>query len=137
MKLKDIAHIERAKKGKIYPKYSTIIQISATKGQVQFIKKDSYIETKYAVIVPNNEYPPLFVYGMIETFMPEFYNKYAVGLNIKAHEIGEMDIKLCRKDKMQEIHDFFLESSKLLEQVERKIDALQDLKKEQLDALFI
>ena len=137
MKLKDIAHIERAKKGKIYPKYSTIIQISATKGQVQFIKKDSYIETKYAVIVPNNEYPPLFVYGMIETFMPEFYNKYVVGLNIKAHEIGEMNIKLCRKDKMQEIHDFFLESSKLLEQVERKIDALQDLKKEQLDALFI
>lgn len=137
MKLKDIAHIERAKKGKIYPKHSTIIQISATKGQVQFIKKDSYIETKYAVIVPNNEYPSLFVYGMIETFMPEFYNKYAVGLNIKAHEIGEMDIKLCQKDKMQEIHDFFLESSKLLEQVERKIDALQDLKKEQLDALFI
>ena len=137
MKLKDIAHIERAKKGKIYPKYSTIIQISATKGQVQFIKKDSYIETKYAVIVPNNEYPPLFVYGMIETFMPEFYNKYAVGLNIKAHEIGEMDIKLCRKDKMQEIHHFFIESSKLLERVERKIDVLQDLKKEQLDALFI
>ena len=137
MKLKDIAHIERAKKGKIYPKYSTIIQISATKGQVQFIKKDSYIETKYAVIVPNNEYPPLFVYGMIETFMPEFYNKYAVGLNIKAHEIGEMEIQLCQKNKMQEIHDFFIESSKLLERVERKIDALQDLKKEQLDALFI
>lgn len=137
MKLKDIAHIERAKKGKIYPKYSTIIQISATKGQVQFIQKDSYIETKYAVIVPNNEYPPLFVYGMIKTFMPEFYNKYAVGLNIKAHEIGEMDIKLCQKDKMQEIHDFLFESSKLLERVERKIDVLQDLKKEQLDALFI
>ena len=137
MKLKDIAHIERAKKGKIYPKYSTIIQISATKGQVQFIKKDSYIETKYAVIVPNNEYPPLFVYGMIETFMPHFYHKYSVGLNIKAHEIGEMEIQLCQKNKMQDIHDFFIESSKLLEQVERKIDVLQDLKKEQLDALFI
>ena len=137
MKLKDIAHIERAKKGKIYPKHSTIIQISATKGQVQFIKKDSYIETKYAVIVPNNEYPPLFVYGMIETFMPHFYHKYSVGLNIKAHEIGEMEIQLCQKNKMQDIHDFFIESSKLLEQVERKIDALQDLKKEQLDALFI
>lgn len=137
MKLKDIAHIERAKKGKIYPKYSTIIQISATKGQVEYTKQEGEVKTHYAVVLPHEDYPPLYLYLMIETFMPHFYHKYSVGLNIKAHEIGEMDIKLCRKDKMQEIHDFFLESSKLLEQVERKIDALQDLKKEQLDALFI
>ena len=137
MKLKDIAHIERAKKGKIYPKYSTIIQISATKGQVEYTEHKSELESKYAVILPRENYPPLYLYSMIETFMPEFYNKYADGLNIKLHDIEEMRVQLCTEDKMQEIHDFILESSKLLEQIERKIDALQDLKKEQLDALFI
>ena len=137
MKLKDIAHIERAKKGKIYPKYSTIIQISATKGQVEYTKQEGEVKTHYAVVLPHEDYPPLYLYLMIETFMPHFYHKYSVGLNIKAHEIGEMEIQLCQKNKMQDIHDFFIESSKLLEQVERKIDALQDLKKEQLDALFI
>jgi len=137
MKLKDIAHIERAKKGKIYPKHSTIIQISATKGQVVYTKEEGEVETHYAVVLPHESYPPLCLNSMIDMFMPKFYNKYAVGLNIKAHEIGEMDIQLCQKDKMQEIHDFFLESSKLLEQVERKIATLKDLKKEQLDAMFI
>lgn|SRR5699024_903009 len=137
MKLKDIAHIERAKKGKIYPKYSTIIQISATKGQVEYTEHESELESKYAVILPRENYPPLYLYSMIETFMPEFYNKYADGLNIKLHDIEEMRVQLCTEDKMQKIHDFILESSKLLEQVERKIDALQGLKKEQLDALFI
>lgn len=137
MKLKDIAHIERAKKGKIYPKYSTIIQISATKGQVEYTEYKSELESKYAVILPRENYPPLYLYSMIETFMPEFYNKYADGLNIKLHDIEEMRVQLCTEDKMQEIHDFIFESSKLLEQIERKIDALQDLKKEQLDALFI
>lgn len=137
MKLKDIAHIERAKKGKIYPKYTTIIQISATKGQVEYTKAEGPIEPHYAVIMPFEDYPPLYFYSMIDMFMPNFYRKYAVGLNIKAHEIGEMEIQLCQKEKMQDIHDFFLESSKLLEQVERKIEVMQDLKKEQLDALFI
>lgn len=137
MKLKDIAHIERAKKGKIYPKHSTIIQISATNGQAEFTKEDSYIEAKYAVVVPFDGYPPLFIYATVNMFMPNFYHKYAVGLNIKVHEIGEMETQVCEKEKMQDIHNFFLESSKLLEQVERKIEVMQDLKKEKLDAMFV
>lgn len=137
MKLKDIAHIERAKKGKIYPKHSTVIQISATKGQVEFTKEEGTVEPHYAVILPFEDYPPFYLYSMIDMFMPNFYNKYAVGLNIKAHEIGEMEIQICEKEKMQDIHDFFLESSKLLELVERKIEVMQDLKKEQLDAMFM
>lgn len=36
--LSEIATVERAKKGKLYPKHSTIIQISATKGQIEYTK---------------------------------------------------------------------------------------------------
>ena len=50
MKLGDIAEWERAKKGFVYPAGCTIIQVSATKGEVHYLTKKSEVEPKYVVV---------------------------------------------------------------------------------------
>ena len=54
VKLLDIASIERAN-NKEYCQGVTIVQISATNGQVEYVDKVRMIESKYVVLKPCNE----------------------------------------------------------------------------------
>ena len=51
-KLTDIATVERAIKGKIYPYGSIKIQLDAAKGTIEFHRQSGEIERKYAVVEP-------------------------------------------------------------------------------------
>lgn len=88
LKLKHVAEIERAKKGKIYPKGTVIMQISATKGQIGMLKSSGEVEDKYATISTSAFINPEFAFYYLQTEMPRHINRVQEGLNIKLEEIG-------------------------------------------------
>lgn len=52
VKLYDVASFERSKKDKVYPEGCTLIQVSATRGQMEYMKEPGTVEPKNGVIEP-------------------------------------------------------------------------------------
>lgn len=137
MKLGDVAEWERAKKGFVYPAGCTIIQISATKGQVHYLTSKSEVDPKYVVVLPVSNINSRYMNIIIQKNIEEFCLKYQTGLNIVTDEIGKIKLQL---------HDYEtqLAVAKMFEYIERKetetnheINALKDLKLEALSKMFI
>lgn len=137
MKLGDIAKWERAKKGFVYPAGCTIIQVSATKGEVHYLTKKSEVEPKYVVVFPVSNINSRYMNIIIEKNIEEFCLKYQTGLNIMVDAIQNIKMQLHGYDTQ-------LAVVKMFEHIERKeietnyeISALQDLKAEALSKMFI
>lgn len=100
-KLTDIANVERARNGIIYPKWTTYIQVSATHGQVHQLQKVGTIETKYATIIPKIDiYMPYFKIAL-ERCVPEFLAKYQSTINIQMGDFSFFEIDLHADIKTQ------------------------------------
>ncbi|MEQ3505766.1 SAM-dependent DNA methyltransferase [Enterococcus cecorum] len=90
-RIRHIAKVERAKKDKIYPKNSIVIQISATKGQVGLLKSSGKVGSQYAVIydtIPPGEW--LFYY--LKTITPWWFHRIQEGLNIKLEDVENIPL---------------------------------------------
>lgn len=100
-KLTDIANVERARNGIVYPKWTTYIQVSATQGQVHQLHKAGTIETKYATIIPIIDiYMPYFKIAL-ERCVPEFLAKYQSTINIQMGDFSFFEIDLHADIKTQ------------------------------------
>lgn len=94
-KLKDVATIERAKKGQDYPRGATLIQVSATKGQTIY-HNGGKVDGKFAVVHAKKEsfLTDDFLYFYIKHAMPGYIYLVRVGLNIQITELELFPIKL-------------------------------------------
>ena len=102
VKLTDIANIERAVKGKIYPEGSIKIQLSATKGAVEFQKQCGEIETKYAVVEPTININRRYLFTAIEKVFPEFYHKYITDINLQIESLDFLEVCIHNDLETQE-----------------------------------
>ena len=97
IKITEVADIlGRPKKNQIYPEGCICLQVSASKGELLYLKEAQQVDAKYVVIQPRNVIP-YYLYLIIEKAIPEFLYKYRQGLNISAHDIKHMEI-LCHTD---------------------------------------
>lgn len=92
-KLKEIATIERAIKGKLYEKGTPLVALSASmeadKGGITYVKETGEVESRYAVITPKDKnMPPRYLYWAMLNEFDEFYAKHNTGINL---QIGELD----------------------------------------------
>lgn len=55
VRITDVAELERAKKNKIYEKGCTLIQISATDGQVVYLENTGNVGVQYLVVIPKKK----------------------------------------------------------------------------------
>ena len=69
----ELANIERSS-GKIYPAGCTLIQVSATNGQVLYHVEEAEIPAKYAVVTANDKVLPKYLYHMISFQADAFFN---------------------------------------------------------------
>lgn len=100
--LNQVAEIEgRPKKNKIYPVGTIIIQISATNGQVLFLREDKMIEEKYAVILPTIE--PYYLYSVIKKTFPFYFAKKRETLNFKVEELQNFSLPIHQDLKRQRL----------------------------------
>lgn len=136
VKLPEVATIERAKVGKI-EKNVTIIQISATRGQVIFVDEGE-IEAKYAVVRAKSNINPKYLYYAILDAVPRFSYNYQTGLNMKVCDLKHMELVL---DDDLEIQKKQIKSMEKLERAikiyETEIEKIKHFKKTMLDELIM
>ena len=72
MNLLDLVDIERSKKNKLYPADSILIQLSATRGQMQYMNKSGPADAKYGVMMLKNK-----------DINPRYLFKYEYGFFLK------------------------------------------------------
>ena len=129
-RLTDVANVERARSGVLYPKWTIYIQVSATHGQVHQLHKAGAVETKYAIINPKIDvYMPYFKIAF-ERCVPEFLARYQSTINIQMGDFRFFEIDLHSDLKTQIEIGSLLGKCNEAENVEKDIvEQLKTLKK--------
>ena len=92
--MKDLATIERVRKGKEYPEGTILIQVSASRGQTIY-HKGGTAETHYVAIEVNDKekLKPRFLYHYIIQTIEPYLPIIRTGINIQVEEIENYPIE--------------------------------------------
>lgn len=137
LKLIDVATFERAKEGTTYPKGVTLIQISATKGDIEYQKENGEVDRKYAVILPNKNINPKYLNIVIKRNIQRFISKYQAGLNIQINDLKHIDIQLHNKATQDMIAEHVETMEQEEENIKNQINNYQTLKSRFLKDLMV
>lgn len=133
----DVADIERALQGKIYPAGSTLIALSATRGQVEYMPEAGYVETRYAVVVPKVVCVPYYLFLVIQEAFPEYLSKYMTGINLQFDNLKYLEVEWHKDVEAQAyISEMMRQADDAVDKVQQEIERLEDMKKFFLDRLF-
>lgn len=137
-RLIEIADIERAKKGKIYPAGCTLIALSATKGvgDNKYHEADGEVEPRYAVIRPRIEILPKYLFISIQVAFSEFYQAWHTGINLQIDKLEFLKVKIHELEAQATIVEFYKKMTYLEEKEEQLIQKAKNVKKGYLDKLF-
>ena len=140
VKLYDVARVERAVSGKIYPAGTGYIQVSACRRLEQFriTKEAGTLEGKYAAIIPLRPVIPEYLQITLENSAEEFMRRY-VGTNINIQMSAFNNFTLRWQDDL-DAQRFVVDSLSAiqhgLEAEEEAIKQVQSMKQYFLEALF-
>lgn len=133
----EVAQFERANKSKIYSKGVTLIQVSATKGEVLQLEEDGTVESKYVVIETKGKILPDYLFFAIKHAFPPFFYKWRTGLNLQVSNIAKLEIRF---DDDIEVQKQFIKEIKailkLRKAYEEEIKAYEDIKKDMFTIFF-
>lgn len=135
--IKEIARFERANKSKIYGKGATLIQVSATKGEILQLEEDGMVESKYVVVESKGKILPDYLFFAIKHAFPPFFQKWRTGMNLQVSNIAKLEIRFdddveVQKQFIQEIQAIL----KLKKAYEEEIKAYEDIKKDMFTIFF-
>lgn len=135
--IKEVALFERANKSKIYAKGATLIQVSATKGDILQLEEDGPVESKYVVIETKGQILPNYLFFAIKHAFPPFFQKWRTGLNLQVSNIAKLEI---RYDDDLDIQKQFVKEIKailkLKKAYEEEIKVYEDIKKDMFTIFF-
>ena len=142
VKLYDVARVERAVTGKIYPAGTVYIQVSACRRadleQFRITKEAGTLEGKYAAIIPVRPVIPEYLQITLEKSAEEFMRRY-VGTNINI-QMSAFDRFTLRWQDDLDAQRFVVDSLSAirygLEAEGNEINRLQAMKQYFLDAMF-
>lgn len=134
----DVATIERAKKGKIYPGGETLIGLSGTKGNVIFHEKPGEVSSRYGVITPTDKYLPYYFFLCMERAFPEFIAKNLTTFNLQIETLSNYYVELHEeKESQQYVLDAMAICDESIENQQKIIDELKEMKKGGLQNMLI
>ena len=132
----ELAKIERSS-GKIYPAGCTLIQVSASRGQVLYNVEDAEIPAKYAVITANDRVLSKYLYHMISFQADPFFHAIQTGLNIQIESLNETKLKIHTDlEKQAEIVRYLDVIEKMEASEEVTIELLKQAKQTNLSEMF-
>lgn len=137
VKLLDIASIERAT-NKEYCSGVTIVQVSATRGQVEYVNEAKTIESKYVVLKPCDKFDSKYFYFAVKNSADEFFYKFQTGLNMKVEEFKHMELDVeddinIQKEQVKNME--IIERAILLS--EQELSEVKEFKNTMLSKLFV
>lgn len=136
VKLIDIAKIERAVNKKIYPAGSIKIQLSATKGLVEFVDVAGEIESRYAVVQADSNINNRYLYISIQRSFPEFINKYLTTMNLQFDTLKNLEVCIHNSETQVYIASMMEAHEKECERNKKIIDEYKNMKKNFLNNMF-
>lgn len=138
MFLKEVAQIERAQKGKIYPAGCTLIALSAAKGDVEYLEEAGEVETRFAVVIPDSRIVlAKYLYISINQYFAEFLHKHRTGINLQFSELEYFKIGVHDMKTQKEIICSIENTNTLIEKEEQLVNRGRDMKKYMLDRMMI
>lgn len=138
VKLYDVAGFERSKKEKVYPAGSILIQISATKGQMDILRTEQTVEDRYGVIMPKITVIPAYLYYVLEMVMPDFLKRYQTGLNINPEVFKHLGFYIHPNIEIQKIVVRIMEYiQKSIENSIEQVGSFKMIKEYHLDNMFV
>lgn len=137
VKLLDIASIERAT-NKEYSSGVTIVQVSATRGQVEYVNEAKTIESKYVVLKPCDKFDSKYFYFAVKNSADEFFYKFQTGLNMKVEDFKHMELDVeddinIQKEQVENME--IIERAILLS--EQELIEVKEFKNTMLSKLFV
>lgn len=136
MTLGDFATFERAKKDVIYKAGTVGIQVSATQGEIIYLKEAGEIEVKY-VIINQTKMIPKFLEYVMNRGKELFMAKYKSGLNIQVADLNFFEVEYINMEQQRQV-------VKMIEHIEREeaiikkeIKGYKELKKRMLKDMFV
>lgn len=137
--LLDLVDIERSKKNKLYPADSILIQLSATRGQMQYMNKSGPADAKYGVMMlKNKDINPRYLYFILNMNMGSFLSVYQTGLNIVPEVFKFMNLEIHTDRQIQDkIADMFDDLENIEVNYQKEIAKWKDIKQFHLDNMFI
>lgn len=137
-RLNKIADISRANNNRIYPKYTSYIELSGTKGYIGMINENGNINARNAVIIPKIKINPIYFNIALQNALPRFISKYLTTINLQIDSVGEMEIAYEESEKEQLKAVNLLNIIKREEELTAKaIDKANELKQVLLNKMFI
>lgn len=125
----ELADIERAVKGKIYPAGCTLIPLSAATSTPNKLTTDEgEIETRYAVVQPHIDVNPVYLFAIIEREYPHFKAKYMTTINLQFGQLKNLEVEYHPNKKTQNRIAELLEAAEKLSKKEKYV--IEKLKKE-------
>ena len=132
----ELASIERSS-GKVYPAGCTLIQVSATRGQVLYNIEEAEVPAKYAVVTANDKVLPKYLYHMISFQADAFFHAIQTGLNIQMDTLNEMKLKIHTDlEKQAEVVRYLDVIEKMESKEETTIELLKQAKQTNLSKMF-
>lgn len=137
VKLLDIARIERSKKRKIYRQGSILIQLSATRGQMQYLNEDSEVDSKYGVIEAVEGVNAKYLYYILNMTMADFLSVYQTGLNIVPDVFKHMKIEIHTEAETQKEIAMLFDKLEMVEQAYyEEMTKWKNVKSHHIDKMF-
>lgn len=87
IKVGDVAYVERAKSGKIYPAGTVVVQMSATRGQIGMLTSTGKVAPQYACIYGVRGYTQPYLKLLMQHNAPRYFARVQEGLNLKLEDI--------------------------------------------------
>lgn len=132
----ELANIERSS-GKVYPAGCTLIQVSATRGQVLYHAEEAEVPAKYAVVTANDKVLPKYLYHMISFQAGSFIHAIQTGMNIQIDTLNDMKLKIHTDlDKQAEIVRYLDVIERMEAKEEIAIELLKQAKQTNLSEMF-
>lgn len=134
--LTDVANVERSKKGKIYPAGCTLIQVSATRGQLELMQEEGIVDNKFAVIIPT-KIDGEYLFNVLQITMPNFLLKYQTGININPNVLKYLKLQIHKDITIQKfVVETMHQIDKSINRTEREVESFKNIKKYHLDGMF-
>lgn len=137
VKLEDVAEYGRAKQGHVYPRGTTTLQISASRGQLDYLDYPREVATKYVVIIPQAGIHPRYFNYAMQKNVDEFMRRHATGINVQEKEVGQFPIELHNSDTQKAVVKFLEYLDEQERVIQGEVDAMTKLKSNLLNNMMV
>lgn len=132
----DVAYCERAKKGKVYPDGCSLIGLSATSGQLEYLSESSEVASKYAVIIPK-DIDGFYLYLCVMRVSEKYFSKYIETMSLPFESLKYLNFQIHEdKTVIENIVECQKQFDDRIETEKKDIYELQEFKKNMLGRMF-